>query len=98
MKKNCESLREHTIRITNFEKKNDTIDKRRIWIIISSNKPSHLPIKNPKTNSLMMKNIKELETITFILVNIEVLYIAYVINIPKEIVFTADQNVVIILS
>ena len=62
------------------------------------NKPSHLPIKNPKTNLLIMKNIKELETITFILVNIEVLYIAYVINIPKEIVFTADQNVVIILS
>ena len=55
-------------------------------------------MKNPKTNSLMMKNIKELETITFILVNLEVLYIAYVINIPKEIVFTADQNVVIILS
>ena len=30
MKKICESLREHTMRITNFEKKNDTIDKRRI--------------------------------------------------------------------
>ena len=30
MKKNCESLREHTMRINYFEKKNDTIDKRRI--------------------------------------------------------------------
>ena len=62
------------------------------------NKPSHLQIKNPRTNSLMMKNIKELGTITFILVIIEVFYIAYVINIPKEIVFTADQNMIIILS
>ena len=78
MKKFYESLRDHTRKIVNFERKkiipltNKEYDSYLNKIIF------HIFKTSLEINRLMIKNIVELETNAIFMVNIEVLHIAYV--------------------
>ena len=74
MKKFCEFLREHAMKIIIFKKKIiKLLTKEQLLHLL------HFYIKNLKIDMLKMKNIIKLEMIVIIQVNIEVLSIAYVI-------------------
>ena len=77
IKKFCESLREHAIKILNFFK-NEIINKRAAGIIWKY-KIGYICKEKFKNKYLKEKNIVKLEIIVIIQENIEVLPIAYVI-------------------
>ena len=88
MKKFCESLREHALKIINFKnKKNEIIKKRAPGIIWKIQKSVKFVMKNLKINIWKTKNIAKLEIIVIIQGNIEVLRMPCNLkyNVPKKI-------------
>ena len=79
MKKYCESLEEHAMKIINFKKKKNEVINKRASGIMKMQKSVMFVKKNLKIIKWKIKNIVKLEVIVIIQGNIEVLYIAYVI-------------------
>ena len=79
MKKFCESLREHAMKIINFKKKKMKLLKRSTRNHKKIQKSVIFVKKNLKINIWKIKNIAKLEIIVIIQGNIEVLRRAYVI-------------------
>ena len=67
------------MKIINFEKKGMIQLRNEENELYVNKKLSHPKKKGLKINSLMIKNIKEFKTIAIVLVNIEMLYITYLI-------------------
>ena len=79
MKKFCESLREHTMEIIIFLKKEMNSSTNKQQKSCQNAKIVVFIKKNLKIDMLKIKNILKLGTIAIILGNIEVLHIAYII-------------------
>ena len=79
MKKFCESLKEHAIKIINFEKTKMIPLTNNKLESYASQRNCHIYKKSFKINMLKIKNIVNLEIKVIILVNTEVLYIAHAI-------------------
>ena len=79
MKKFCESLREHAMKIINFKKKKMKLLKRSTRNHKKIQKSVIFVKKNLKINIWKIKNIAKLEIIVIMQGNIEVLRRAYVI-------------------
>ena len=74
MKRFCESLREHAMKIINFKKKkNEVINKRAAGIIWKMQKSVIFVKKNLKINMWKIKDFVKLEIIVITKGNIEVL-------------------------
>ena len=85
MSKFCKSLREHTVKVFNFEKKKKKKEKK-MMPLTNEEHESYLnqitchfyKNKSLNINTLKTKIITKLKTIVIIQVNTEVLHIAYV--------------------
>ena len=78
MKKFCESLRKHAMKIINFiKKKNEVINKRTPGIMckMQNARIDYICKENIKINMIRIKNIIRLKIIFIMQVNIEVLHI-----------------------
>ena len=78
MKKFCESLIEHAMKVINFKKKVKLLTKEQQKSYENA-KISYICKKKLKINMQKVKNILKLETIIIIQQNLEVLRITYVI-------------------
>ena len=74
MKRFSESLREYKMKIIDFEKKKMIQLTNEDYESYLNQTNCHINKKGLKINTLMIKNIIELETTAIIVVNIEVLY------------------------
>ena len=77
MKKFCKSLREHSMKIINFEKKKRILLTNEEYESYLNNINCHIHIGILNIYTLMMKIFIKLKTIVIILVNAEVLHKAY---------------------
>ena len=104
-KKFCESLREHTKKIINFDKKKMIPLTNERQESYEKAKSATVPNKSSKINTIIIIiiiiNLVDIESIGILLVNKEVLHIAYVIcnivNLNKFMwFFKMDQAMIII--
>ena len=79
MKNFCEYLREHAMKIINFEKKKMILLTNQQHESYEKTKFCYICKKSLNINTPMIKIIVKLKIIVIILINTEVLYIAYVI-------------------
>ena len=79
MKKFCESLREHAMKMINFKKKKMKLSTKEQQELYEMQRSVIFARKNLKINIWKIKNIVKLEIIVIIQENIEVLHMAYVI-------------------
>ena len=79
MKKLCESLREHTMKIVDFEKKKMIPLTSEPQELHKKQKSLTFAKKSSNINTPMTKIIVKLKTTVIILINTEVLHIQYVI-------------------
>ena len=78
MKKFCESLREHAMKVIKFENKKIPLTSKEYKLYLNSTN-CHICKKCLKINTQVIKIIVKIGTINILQVNTEVLHIAYVI-------------------
>ena len=103
MKKFCESLREHAMKIINVKKKKKSSLTKEQQESYENAKICYICKKNLKMNMRKINNIVELETNVIMQGNIEALRIAYVISSILHLknflkLFIMDLTMIIILS